>query len=81
MYTKPVQSPGFLQAGAMPEYWDYLTARENQRQVISWTVLAVTLPAAGAFLWWLSEKGYNNVAPYRVSSKAPDFGLLPCIAP
>jgi len=51
----------------MSQHWDYLTAKDNQRQVIVWTVAAVTLPAAGAFLWWLSEKGYNNLAPYRVS--------------
>ncbi|DBA69309.1 TPA: hypothetical protein ACH3X2_012888 [Trebouxia sp. C0005] len=49
----------------MSQHWDYLTAKDNQRQLIVWTVAAVTLPAAGAFLWWLSEKGYNNLAPYR----------------
>ncbi|KAL0048723.1 hypothetical protein WJX82_009569 [Trebouxia sp. C0006] len=49
----------------MSQHWDYLIAKDNQRQVIVWTVAAVTLPAAGAFLWWLSEKGYNNLAPYR----------------
>lgn len=30
-----------------------------------WTVAAVAVPAAGAFLWWLSEKSYNNLAPYK----------------
>ena len=50
----------------MSQHWEYLTARENQRQVILWTVAAVAVPAAGAFLWWLSEKSYNNLAPYKV---------------
>lgn len=49
-------------------HWDYLTAKENQRQVVFWTMAAVAVPAAGAFLWWLSEKSYNNLAPYRVKA-------------
>lgn len=50
----------------MSQHWEYLTARENQRQVVLWTVAAVAVPAAGAVLWWLSEKSYNNLAPYKV---------------
>ncbi|KAL3160740.1 hypothetical protein ABBQ32_010650 [Trebouxia sp. C0010 RCD-2024] len=49
----------------MYQHWEYLTAKENQRQVVFWTVVAAIVPAAGAFLWWLSEKSYNNLAPYR----------------
>ncbi len=67
----------------MSQHWDYLTAKDNQRQVIVWTVAAVTLPAAGAFLWWLSEKGYNNLAPYRVSlahKPTPMKQLTPLVA-
>ena len=68
----------------MSQHWESLTAKENQRQVIIWTVAAVAFPAAGAILWWLSEKGYNNLAPYRVSSvantlsgKHPQHQVLP----
>ena len=67
----------------MSQHWDYLTAKDNQRQVIVWTVAVVTLPAAGAFLWWLSEKGYNNLAPYRVSlahKPTPMKQSLPLVA-
>jgi len=55
----------------MYQHWEYVTAKENQRQVMFWAVVAIVVPAAGAFLWWLSEKSYNNLAPYRVRATHP----------
>ena len=33
-----------------------------------WTAAAIAIPSAGALLWWLSEKGYNSLTPYKASN-------------
>ena len=39
---------------------------ESSRKLIYWTAAAIAVPVAGAFIWWITEKSINTIAPYQV---------------
>lgn len=42
------------------------TASEQSKKVLYWTIAAVSLPLAGAAIWWVTENSFNRLAPYQV---------------
>ena len=48
--------------------FDLTHSPDAHRKLLMWTAAAVAIPSAGALLWWLSEKGYNSLTPYKASN-------------
>eukprot|EP00891_Asterochloris_glomerata_P006161 jgi/Astpho2/6161/Aster-03576 len=47
---------------------DLTHSPDAHRKLLMWTAAAIAIPSAGALLWWLSEKGYNSLTPYKAST-------------
>ena len=48
--------------------FDLTHSPDAHRKLLMWTAAAIAIPSAGALLWWLSEKGYNSLTPYKASN-------------
>ena len=53
---------------------------EYSNKALWWTFAAVSLPVAGAVIWWCTEKSFNSLAPHEVllfaSATKPSCQLL-----
>ena len=51
--------------------WGVMSDPDVRRDALWWTAAAVTVPIAGAAIWWVSENTINWLAPREVTQ-------LPC---
>lgn len=57
-------------SGTVDHYWNSLYGPEQRQKVLYWTIAAVTVPLAGAVVWWITENSLNKLAPYQVRYSA-----------
>lgn len=49
------------------------SSAEARKEALWWTGIAISIPVAGAAVWWLSENTINRLAPREASSPLLDL--------
>ena len=49
------------------------SSAEARKEALWWTGIAISIPVAGAAVWWLSEKTINRLAPKEASNVLLDL--------